>query len=752
MVLTQQQIGQVATQIGNQLEGRTISQTGFTDGQRKLFKEVSDQTNASQNAFAFGRFADSGSQTITPTQTEIERSQSLPADIRGASIQDIERSQTLRRTTPTEIVRQQSLPVGVRETFPEEVEARQTLRPEIGEGGLALTRREAEGFGFEEGAPVLRRKTFEELETEKAQRILDVEGGSPEVVFIPQQQVDEIATSPLQEFLIADVNIPLPTFIGQSTKVSLREAKSGIGILGESTKVSIPTFIGQGTKVSLGFPSRVAGELIPTTRGGVILVGSLATASILAPPIIATGISGGIGILGFRGAIDKSLGIEQRVASGIVGGLGAGGVIVRGIPFAKGFGAKSVKVAPEGFRVIRGVKGGVGEIGLIEAGKGVRVNIDLPKTSPLIKGGFGRRAGGEQRFIGEDQFLATSQRGLFEVGKEIKLEKELFVTPQEPTIKIAETRLSRLALTELFKRPSDVEIGFGVPPTPQIGIVIGGRVARVETETAFRLGTGTELEAIKTIGTIQDITKVGRARIKGQGVDIFTFEVGRGTGKAPTIKTLREISTEGTARISGEGLIGTTFATSLGRTTLTKTIISPTIKTITSTKAITIKTPKVTFPTATRTTRTTSPLTISTGISTFLTPRTTTSSITTTRLIPSISFLKIPTFPFKTIRTKAPRISGGTFGVSIRRRGTFRPIGKGLSLSKAISIGRGRVATTLGATFRITPEKKGATINIPTPKGFRRGRKPFTFIERRGLRLSTRGEVGEIITARRIKT
>ena len=311
----------------------------------------------------------------------------------------------------------------------------------------------------------------------------------------------------------------------------------------------------------LGFGGAVFSTLLRgvETPGGVAITGGLVGATILAPPIVGTFITTGVTGLGIRGALDPGLAPPERVASGIIAVGGGVGLVTTGIPFVRGIGAKGVKVAPEGFEIIPGVRG-FGDIGLIQPGKGARVGVDLPKESPLVRGGFGRIPGGEQRFIGEDQFLTTSQRGFFEVGKEIPIEREFFVTPQEPFIGIAETRISRLGLTEFFKVPKEVEIGFGIPPTPQIGITRGA-VGRVERLGVFEIGKGTELEAIKTTGIITDIGKIGRARIKGRGVDIFEFrtEVGRiGRGRIRD-RGLDFRTTEVTTRVPGETLISSIF-------------------------------------------------------------------------------------------------------------------------------------------------------------------------------------------------
>ncbi len=305
-----------------------------------------------------------------------------------------------------------------------------------------------------------------------------------------------------------------------------------------------------------GLAVRIGAELIPTTPGEVAITGGLIGATILAPPIVGTGIGLGVFVLGIRTVFDPGLTFEQRAAGGLVGVLGGVGAAAGVTPFIRGFGARPARIAPEGFQVITGVRG-VGDIGLIQPRAGARVPIDLPPTSPLVVGGFGRIPGGEARFLGTEQFLATSQRGFFQVGREIPIKREFFVTPQEPTLGIAETRISRLALQDPFKIPESVEIGFGLPARPQIGIT-RGEVARTERAGAFAIGRGTELEAIRTTGIIREIQQIGRTRIRGQGVDIFEFELGRvPRGRARPRRVAEDfISTEGTARVSGETILG----------------------------------------------------------------------------------------------------------------------------------------------------------------------------------------------------
>jgi len=359
----------------------------------------------------------------------------------------------------------------------------------------------------------------------------------------------------LRDFFAQEVRIPFIAGV-PGGEISLREIRRGFA---EAEQL----------------PLRVVAQAIPATRGEVAFLGGITGLAILAPPIIGTGIGLGIAGLQLPRAFDPELLPEERIAGGIFGGLGAAGAAAGVTPFVRGIGARGTRIAPEGFQVIPGVRG-VGDIGLIQPGKGARISIDLPPTSPLVRGGFGRRPGGEAIFLGEEQLLATSQRGFFEIGREIPIEREFFVTPQEPTLGIAETRISRLGLQDPFKFPESVEIGFGIPPRPQIGITIG-EVARTERAGAFAIGRGTELEAIRTTGVVREIQQIGRTRIGGQGVDIFEFQIGRvPTRRRPSRPAEDFISTEFTTRVPGEPLLGTLgIRPTRGISTVTASLVSP---------------------------------------------------------------------------------------------------------------------------------------------------------------------------------
>ncbi len=120
----------------------------------------------------------------------------------------------------------------------------------------------------------------------------------------------------------------------------------------------------------------------------------------------------------------------------------------------------------------------------------------------------------------------------------------------------------------------------------------------------------------------------------------------------------------------------------------------------------------------------------------------------TPRRPPKLPKIKVP-FLFKS--SKEDKSSKGLFGVSVRRKGKFKPFATGLSLKKAISVGKGRVETTTAATFKITSSQKGLTQRaFGTPKGFRR-KAGGLFIEKRGRRISTFGEVTGLQRAKKRK-
>jgi len=103
------------------------------------------------------------------------------------------------------------------------------------------------------------------------------------------------------------------------------------------------------------------------------------------------------------------------------------------------------------------------------------------------------------------------------------------------------------------------------------------------------------------------------------------------------------------------------------------------------------------------------------------------------RPTPIISIPTISTVPFFTFKTK-PRttrtISRATYGVGISKGKRFVPIGSGLSLGRAITMGATRTRRTPSTKFKLIPQTAGLTFEgIRTPKGFKR-KKKLVFIQK----------------------
>ena len=108
-------------------------------------------------------------------------------------------------------------------------------------------------------------------------------------------------------------------------------------------------------------------------------------------------------------------------------------------------------------------------------------------------------------------------------------------------------------------------------------------------------------------------------------------------------------------------------------------------------------------------------------------------------------------FPLKLGRTKTIKTKG-TFRTEVKRGGKFKQIGSGLSFGSAFQIGSARVSKTLAATFRI----RGPSAKVPAgfilPKTIRRKKKKrLTFVEKKGARLSSPGEIKQITKSRKMK-
>lgn len=494
------------------------------------------------------------------------------------------------------------------------------------------------------------------------------------------------------------------------------------------------------------------------------------------PKVARIGVSTTITATSIPTVLDPTEEIETRVKAGVVGGLGAAGVFFETYPYIRGATYRflpeyrNIEIQPEGFKAVAGTSEQT-RIGLIleksPARTGLTTNVELPKTSPLVRGGFGVKSWEKELFIGADQEVATSQVSFFKEGTNIELTRPFYITPQEPTLKIPETRISRLGLSGFFDFPGKVSYGFGIPGKPQIGIETGAGVSWTGKGGTYKIGAGSELEGIKDVGvTITDVVRTGFTTLRGQGVELYEFKtVGNSkfSGKGTS-------TTKGATTISGESVLSSSLGvsskvstpsssldTTLPKTT-TLSVTTPTSSTIpTLTSPSKIKLPRITYPTTSPGSPVISPP--STPPITFPVSPPTSPPITfpispptspppTPPVTPPIIPPSPPQYPPRRNRIYKPNLSFGKFPVLLRRYGKFKIIGFGRTPIEAFNIGRTAAAKTLGATFKVPSIKNP----IYTP-GFKtkKTKKGFEFIELPRFRLSTKSEIAEIQEARKIK-
>jgi len=302
----------------------------------------------------------------------------------------------------------------------------------------------------------------------------------------------------------------------------------------------------------------IISEFIPTTPSGLITTAGLTAGSIAFPSIVGTGVAASVATTSYLTVRDPFATPTQKAAAGIAGVAGVVGTAAGVTPYVRGIKARvsseyaKVKTAPEGFKFISGVGKESIDVGIIPSKSG-NVNVNLPKVSPLKGGAFRVTGKTRELFIGEGQTVATSQISFFKTGKEIPLQREFFVSPQDPITGLPVTRASRMGIIEPLEFPklSSSEISFGFPKQPQIGLERGAIVGWGESFRSYKIGRGAELEAIRSSGVITDIQKVGTTVIKGQGVDIYFFRTRGGKAVSRGFES-RGISTGKTSRISGE--------------------------------------------------------------------------------------------------------------------------------------------------------------------------------------------------------
>jgi len=518
-----------------------------------------------------------------------------------------------------------------------------------------------------------------------------------------------------------------------------------------------------------GVAAGAAGLLTPKTPLSLAATTAGFKLISMAPPIVREGVLITTSVTQTPKAFDTSLTPEERVAYGGIGLLAGTSAAIEVAPFIKGQVAKTgllgkykpVKTQELGYKAITKTPVKSKQVGLIPAGKTpkptqVQIKAGLGK-SPLTRGAFGFKKGEYNKFVGSKQTAATSQISFFKKGETIRLDREFFVTPQDPTLKVPITRTSRLGLVEFFKAPKKVQYGLGTGK-PQIGLFKDTKISTIISKGAFRIGrqsglrTG-ELEATAGIGqTITTTGKIGVTTIKGQLVTLFGARLGGVATKTPTIGG---VSTAQISTVPITSAISPAIATSLlisPRTGTPTTPTTPTSPAPTQTTFITLtstpqsySTPSSTISSPTFTYFPSSPISSPTS------PPTTT--IISPRYSPPVPPRTPPkTPPILTFKTKPITKQKGIFSVQVRRRGKFKTIGKGLGYRQAFQLGKERVGKTLGATFRIRggPTPKGVGTLLGPTLRVKKG-KPRTFVEKERFRLSSPFEISEITGARKKK-
>lgn len=324
-----------------------------------------------------------------------------------------------------------------------------------------------------------------------------------------------------------------------------------------------------------GMVGKVAAEFLPTSLLDVgLTIGTIGVFR-FAPPIARVGL-GVLGSgLGFYTATRKELPTEKRIAGGIIGGLGLTAIGLETYPYIKGaFSKVSLRYSPITTKEI----GGYSNIKVISKVMG-KETFDIaliPEATPLgrttgkpafVKGAFGFSYKEQQAFIGKESTIISSQIGFLKGGKgeNVALNRMFFGTPSDIKTGLAQTRISRLGLIELFKFPG-MESKLGIAPSkPQLLAFEKQRIGK-NIYAGFKggfaaKGIGTSELEVTTLRTIISGGKIGVTSISGQAVDIYSASLGKpGTpnqvlGSLKNIKGFDVSSYSGITKVPAFGLI-----------------------------------------------------------------------------------------------------------------------------------------------------------------------------------------------------
>lgn len=402
---------------------------------------------------------------------------------------------------------------------------------------------------------------------------------------------------------LPNISQPVPTSVqqrissvsqtGLATPTSIQQKQSflqtaGSYLYGEKGKqfvgISLPSYYGLNlnakptytfqqikTKLqSTNLFGKTVAEFIPTTPLGVASFAAIPYGFSKLPSVLRIGGGLTFGYLGTKTALTPTLKPEQRIAGGIIGGLGFTGAAIETYPYVSGFRKvtnpiKTTEILGKDVSVIKGIKGTKGkyDIALIPSG-----DIQTGNKPAFISTAYGFSKEYQTKYIGKTGTIVTSAKDLIPTGIKgvVKVGRvtpttEIFATPFDIKTGMAQTRVSRLGIVsaeDLIKLPKNAQISFGISK-PQIVSFEKTKITKFGGGGTFRaIGKpSTELE----VTTLQNIygKKIGTTKIGLTKVDIFSGKlIGAGKGIPSGFSKLK-ISSPTSQTTSGYSAISSAF-------------------------------------------------------------------------------------------------------------------------------------------------------------------------------------------------
>lgn len=376
--------------------------------------------------------------------------------------------------------------------------------------------------------------------------------GTRQKVTLPQEEPTQPSRVPVMlipaETLVREAQLQPGTRMGRLAGASMTQVpflKNVKTKAAESSAFSTfvspsLTYAARGTPYE-NLPGQSAAELIPETGLGVGLMVSAPFILSGAAPIVRIGTGTAVGVAGGATAFDASQPLPKRVAGGFAGLLGFSGAAYEAYPYVRG----TLSQFSPFNRPITTERVGTTSLERQLYPSGQARTIQQPdfKIRLVEPGrGFGIPMKQQQALIGQRVNLVTAQRGL-DLSKPVPIGGQeggygMFFSPT-PTGQPGALRVSRLGLTDLFKRP---EAGYSMTLTrsePQAiyikdvpvtktglrpGSVRGVGYLSSELEVT-KLPTGFTRGEVRPFGVSGEVltgAKTGTAVISGQRVGLFS--------------------------------------------------------------------------------------------------------------------------------------------------------------------------------------------------------------------------------------